>query len=430
MVAARTLRLWVLAGAVFLLLPFALYAPAQITALVVIIAGLAWTLSWIEGRPLWPTADRALAGVLVVLLVWGGVSALWSIDPQTSLERVPRLFGIFLAGLVLLAAVRDLRSTERRFLEYALLAGVLAGIVLLAIEMATDLAVFRALRTVFGGGAPPDDLKVFNRAATVLALLLWPALASLWKRRPRVMTPVLLIVVVVILSGLKSFAAIVALGLALPFAALAGTWLRPGLLGAALIIVTAFLATPLLSPALVSDEGIRAPLSALPSSLRHRAHIWSFVAERIAERPLFGWGLDSSRAIPGGHGLLLLSPDPPSPSTATNGGAEMESLRVERLPLHPHNAVLQIWLELGAVGAAIALAFMLLALERLRRLALSPHFRWKAGLCIGFLVTALTIAFASYGVWQTWWLASLWLVGALTAGTVESNEGAKEEAET
>ena len=27
----------------------------------------------------------------------------------------------------------------------------------------------------------------------------------------------------------------------------------------------------------------------------------------------------------------------------------------EPIPLHPHNAVLQVWLELGAVGAAIIL---------------------------------------------------------------------------
>ena len=64
----------------------------------------------------------------------------------------------------------------------------------------------------------------------------------------------------------------------------------------------------------------------LPESSRHRVEIWNAVADLIVQKPLLGWGFDASRAI--GVGV----------------------------PLHPHNASLQVLLELGAVGGVIAVA--------------------------------------------------------------------------
>jgi len=112
--------------------------------------------------------------------------------------------------------------------------------------------------------------------------------------------------------------------------------------------------------------------------------IWSFVGDRIGEHPLRGWGLDSSRAIPGGS-------DPIRPNETW-------------LPLHPHNAPLQIWLELGVPGAvlcALLSAWFWLAFGRARwpRLYIAA-----AG---GGLATAFVASTATYGVWQEWWEGTL-----------------------
>ncbi len=59
----------------------------------------------------------------------------------------------------------------------------------------------------------------------------------------------------------------------------------------------------------------------------HRLLIWRFTADRIAERPALGWGMDASRALPGGKtDLAQLFPD---------AGLLPGS---EALPLHPHDA--------------------------------------------------------------------------------------------
>src|SRR5262249_1513342 len=84
-------------------------------------------------------------------------------------------------------------------------------------------------------------------------------------------------------------------------------------------------------------------------SLAHRRAIWAFAAARIAERPWLGWGLDSSRDIPGGHAAY-------SPGT-------------EMLPLHPHDAAIQLWLELGVPGMLLGAAFVAALMRRLARLA-------------------------------------------------------------
>jgi O-antigen ligase len=148
----------------------------------------------------------------------------------------------------------------------------------------------------------------------------------------------------------------------------------------ALFILTA----PLTLAKLDRIPGLFAAADSFKTSAGHRLLIWSFTGAHIAERPLLGWGLDSSRAIPGGN-------------TEIRPGQNW-------LSLHPHDAALQVWLELGAPGAvlfALLLGFFWL---RLDRLAAPRLYVAAAG---GSLTAALAPLFAAYGVWQEWWLGTL-----------------------
>jgi len=119
-----------------------------------------------------------------------------------------------------------------------------------------------------------------------------------------------------------------------------------------------------------------------------RLHIWSFAADRILEAPLLGWGMDASRDIPGGNALI-----------PGFGGQEY-------IPLHTHNGTLQVWLELGAVGAAGVAAFLGLILYRIAGIE-----TWDArAASLATMGSILAIANLSYGVWQNWWLAALGLL--------------------
>jgi O-antigen ligase len=136
---------------------------------------------------------------------------------------------------------------------------------------------------------------------------------------------------------------------------------------------------------------------AVKLSAGHRLFIWSFVGDRIVERPLTGWGLDSSRSIPGGQDLIR-------PGETW-------------LPLHPHNTPLQLWLELGAEGAVLFALVVALAWHALASAPWSRAFGAAAG---ASLAIALIACVTTYGIWQEWWLGSLWflLFGVLVMARV------------
>ena len=98
-----------------------------------------------------------------------------------------------------------------------------------------------------------------------------------------------------------------------------------------------------------------------------------------------GWGLDLARAIPGGKELIRLDQD--------------------WLPLHSHNAPLQVWLELG-VPAAVLFALLLGRLWLRLGAALAASLRGGFGRRLAAICALLS---AGWGIWQEWWLATLGL---------------------
>ena len=78
------------------------------------------------------------------------------------------------------------------------------------------------------------------------------------------------------------------------------------------------------------------------------------------------------------------------------------------MSVHPHNASLQIWLELGGLGALLA-TILVIALWRTVGALTDPAARAAA---TAMLLSALIVANLSFGIWQTWWMATL-TVGAV-----------------
>ena len=117
----------------------------------------------------------------------------------------------------------------------------------------------------------------------------------------------------------------------------------------------------------------------------------SFVVEKIDEKPFKGWGMNASRFIPQEDRRLLPN--------------------MEIMPLHPHNAFLQVRLELGIPGAALVAILIGLFLAGVGRV----NDRFAGAVIAGAGVSYLTVAALSYGVWQNWWVAFAWALAALTS---------------
>lgn len=375
----------VLAFAVFLLVPIAVLAEKG----EVIVLGLAGAVLLVQAAAAgtWRLAFRTpAAAVFVGLLIWALVTAAWAVSTPAALELWKSLALIFAAILVTLSAARRLPEADRGRVTNWALSGLCLGLVLLGIEIAFGQPLSRLLQS--SGTAP--RLAGLNAAVSIALAAVWPVAAALWRRGQRAFAVALIVALAAVVAFSDGASAKIAFGAALSVFAVVWFAQRRAVdilcLIAALLILAAPAAFHTVLPA---PQSLDQTVTGAARSALHRLYIWDFTARRIADKPFAGWGFDSARDIPGGKRRVL-------------GNAPVMSL-------HPHNAALQIWLELGAPGAALAALLVLVTGAGVGR---SARLERAAGAAA--LFGALTVAGLSFGIWQNWWLAALGLIAVLT----------------
>ena len=121
------------------------------------------------------------------------------------------------------------------------------------------------------------------------------------------------------------------------------------------------------------------------SEKMHRLIIWSYVKEKILEKPFFGHGFLSSRNI-------------------NNDVRETaNTTKYELIPLHPHNSILEIWLELGAIGVIIFFIFLKILFNKIFYFDRINH-KVTTVVIISFF-QIFYIGQISFSFWQPWWIA-------------------------
>jgi O-antigen ligase len=362
---------------VFLFLPLSALFSRGLAPLIAVAGLFGFGLAAPGGIAGWRRV-RGAALLFAALLSWGLVSLLWAVDPQRSLVMAARLLGLFAAGLALIAAAPELTAPRR------LLTWFCAGLVLALVVTIVQYATLGALTDPFLRHIFVEPR--LNQVENGFVLLLLPLTATLALRRQLVVATVLAALIVAVVFQLVGDAAWYALLAGIGGAAAVYLWRCWTARVAAALAAIVVLLAPVIFPLLIRIDAVASRAETIKFSLWHRLEIWSFVGAYIAQRPLLGWGLDSSRAIPGGSAL-------------TPEG-------VPWLPLHPHNVALQIWLELGLPGAALFALFI-------ARLWLAPGAapwpRLYAAAAGGSLVSACVVALGSYGLWQEWWIGSEFL---------------------
>ena len=124
----------------------------------------------------------------------------------------------------------------------------------------------------------------------------------------------------------------------------------------------------------------------LEDKLIHRRTIWSFTREKIEDKPIFGYGIFSSRSIGENHEVINLY-----------------NIKMSAIPLHTHNGILQIWLELGLVGVVLFYLFICMLVKKIYNFS-KENFYYAAASYIS-LIQTLLIGQLSYGFWQAWWIS-------------------------
>jgi exopolysaccharide production protein ExoQ len=344
-------------------------------------------------RRLKESLSRPLGVAALLFFGWSIVSLAWSAVPGRSAAALGE-FWLPVAAACLLALVLPERA-PRWSLPLAAVLLALACLMIL-IELRTGLAWRRAL------GLRGQSF-IFNRPVLTILVILVPVLASLMPRGRRQAALGLALLGVVGLTVVQSESGAAWLGaMAILGAAVSAfLWPRPSLAAAAAAVLLIFLAAPWhgeildrLIPAKVHSE-------LADSHSRDRIDIWRSFGAAIREQPLLG----------GGFGV---SPDMRETPVAERVPSDRRTLLGVG---HPHNAAVQIWAELGAVGAALAAAVLCLVLRSLAalpRAVLAP--------ALGLFAGIATISLVGHGAWQGWWAAAIgaaiiWLRAAVRPET-------------
>ncbi len=414
--AAIRLWLWGLAAAAFV--PVVVFG-ANGTVIVLVLVALA-----VPGLLAWRTAILDLAAnpvgwALSGLLAVAAVSLLWAPAPGVAADKLLRLAILWLGGCAAMAAVNCAGRDIVKWMVRLLPIGICLALLLYWIELAASariITMITGLQTVMQARFPtPQEQEMFrliygfgaiSRGAGLLALFVWPARAccvALFPAYGKWLAAALGGAVFLTILELPMQAA--PLAMAVGAVAFVMAWYAPQRAPRLMAALTIFVigAMPFISFHVSRSEMVGIEKRQLPGSWQHRVEIWHFAAERIAEKPVSGWGFDASRNIDAGKTQFVLEqPD----------GSETIYPGVGLLPLHPHNGVLQVWLELGAIGALMVM-LLLFGLGRSLASIATDYGRLGGAMACASTASALCVGLLSFGQWQSWWQASLWITALL-----------------
>jgi hypothetical protein len=313
--------------------------------------------------------------LLALFLAWSILSVGWSISPAMTWrgirETAPELvFGWALAAAWPIVARRnDLR-----------LLGV--GIVLSALLIAFEAGTHLILHQLLGARAFAFDLK---RSSIPPLLLLWPAVALAEHVRHRRMMVLLVIFAEVGSAVSHSSASIVAVVLGALVYLLARATPRFGLGLYASVIVLGIVTAPWTGTLASWVVSPRVGDLLAEQHAEQRVAIWTAFEHRVFERAILGHGFDTSFRIADAAG----TPD------GRPGEAVIQDI-------HPHNQLMQVWIDFGLVGALGVLLGLGWLMSRLRSLPV-PDLAAR----LAFLASATMMGLVGVQAWDAWWLATL-----------------------
>lgn len=346
---------------------------------VVILASVFGIGTFIARRRL-PLPERPILIATTAFIAWAAVTSAWS--PYEKIGTIVE-FAVYTPIAFTFLALAATIGWRRRA-RTALVMGVFGGATVIMVEVATGGAL-----TATGRNPPsPEQLQEMiwrnlGHGLSVLVILLPPAVAAAWTggawARVAVAWTALAVVIAGVVTGMS--ANLVGLATGAAGAALCALAPRTGIRALGVLTAASLLLAPVLGP--LSRALTPWASEALPLSWLTRLRGWEAVASRVWEAPFLGHGFDAARRLE---------------VIETHRGLTFDVVR-----LHPHNAGLHLWYDVGAVGVALACAAILLVAWRVAGAALLTR---RQAIAVGGAIGAYVgMSQLSYGVWQEWWIA-------------------------
>ncbi|MBL4819363.1 MAG: O-antigen ligase family protein [Gammaproteobacteria bacterium] len=322
---------------------------------------------------------------LGVTLALTALSCLWALDWEIAVGRLSKLVLFLPLGVALLLLGGRLSTEKGSVLQNFLILGGGLGIAALGLHISTGAGLYGLLKP---GASAIDLLHAVNRPSVVLLLCFSSIFLALQKSQWRwAAWPTAFLLLVLFASSSSQSALFGMLVWSVSFGAMVfiPSIARPLLVwGGALFI--------LLHPGLillVEYFDADRTLDFAAGSVGARLDLWYAVSHKILESPIYGHGLEAARTI-------------------TDWSVEFVYYRGSSM-LHPHNGILQVWLELGLIGALLAAYGWVWISKQVTNFSDEDRPAVTA-----VLAAFLFVVSVSHGLWQSWWINSLFGISALT----------------
>jgi exopolysaccharide production protein ExoQ len=385
---------------IFLLAPVGLFAPRAIAVMFVGLAVIALVIL-ICGRGRGITWPQTGIFLLFLLAAWSLLSAVWSITPEKSFQSALTLPPLFVAGICILVVAKRMTLDHRAWVEKCLVSGVVLGAFISFVEAYFGMPITTGIDAFM-----TSEIRVsaessrISRGLTVIALLIWPAAFVLWTKGNKLGAAALTCFVALALSGGENEAAIFSMMIGTGVLLLACIFPKRCAIAFGTILGIGILISPMAVMSLPDAKVMSNTVPGLGYGVYPRIFIWQSAAQLIHKKPIIGYGYRSSRAFSSEKDSQFVRIGP----------NDANKVSIEPIPLHTHNAPLQLWLELGGVGALIALAIILSMITYIHKTCVGTT---RRAALFAALITGISVASISYGLWQGWWQSLLWIVSAL-----------------
>ncbi len=315
-------------------------------------------------------------------------STFYSLNPVNSLAQSFKLSVILIFGFYLLLSMLDIKTLDSRlFLNGYYIALVFCTIEYLFNGVATKFISYYILhKNIY------FDPTHLNRGMAFLAIAIWVAFAILLKNGQRVRAYNLLIFTTLIIFTYTSESAKLGLVIGMVTYILAIIFTDKFAKIFQIGLVSVYILIPIILYNLIYNPHLQIIVKYLPWSFEHRLYIWQNVLDLISLEPLTGFGANASRII---SGLDLSS-------------LSINSHSISLLPIHPHNAVLQILLELGTFGLILYLSFWLSIISSIA--ASNSIDKETKPFIYTIIATYLAISQSSFDIWISWWLCQIFII--------------------
>lgn len=322
-------------------------------------------------------------GILASLAAWAALSGLWS--PWHGATEL-KVLALLALGLSFAAAAA---ASERA--STLTLSAATAALIVLAVALAVEAAFDMPLNRAVEPDMPWGELnRNPSRGLVVLLCLAFPVFAWLLSAKQGALAAALGLATAGLALQFGQISTAIGFGVGVSVFAIAFLAPRLAILGVSCGLALWTLVAPFLTPLLVAIPQL---VEAVPMSWAHRIAIWRYTCARIMEQIWIGHGIDSGRA--------------------TTEMISIRGMQMRGIPVHPHSASLQIWHDLGLVGALLAAALLAYGGWRLARAF--AHDKLTLAATAAVLAMFGLMANVGWSLWQEWWLATLLLSAALIA---------------